>query len=75
MLMGATPDVLGHIYFEKMYYGIFDNTKIKRDVSEFECEYTLDKIIKEIYVWYESDEQARFIDKKLDSLGDLLVDS
>ncbi|MCL1998001.1 MAG: NAD-dependent epimerase/dehydratase family protein [Turicibacter sp.] len=73
MLMQTIPDRILHVYQEKMSAGLFDNSKIKRDVPEYQCEYTLDKTLKAIYDWYMSDEEARIIDEDLDLLEDKLV--
>ncbi|MDR2940215.1 MAG: NAD-dependent epimerase/dehydratase family protein [Clostridiales bacterium] len=74
MLMLAAPEQFLHVSQEKMYSGIFDNSKIKRDIPEFVCGYSLYKILKSIYSWYMSDSRARTVDEKLDKLEDSLVD-
>ena len=73
MLMAAAPEVFLHVQQEKMYCGIFDNSKIKADVPEFKCDNTLEGMLREITNWYESDENARIIDTKLDELEDSLL--
>ena len=57
-----------------MYSGIYDNSKIKRDMPEYQANYTLDKTLRAIYDWYMSDENARITDDALDALEDSLVD-
>lgn len=74
MLMAAAPDVFGHIYQEKMHCGLFSLDKINRDVPEFACEYTLDKIVKALAQWYEEDAEARIIDQERDALEDALAE-
>ena len=73
MLMAAAPERISHIYQEKMWSGLYDNSKIKSHVPEFTCEYTLDKTLRAVYDWYMTDEQARIVDKELDLLEDNLV--
>ncbi|MCL1987819.1 MAG: NAD-dependent epimerase/dehydratase family protein [Firmicutes bacterium] len=73
MLMEADSERFLHVYQEKMFSGIFDNTKIKRDVPEYECDYTLDKTLRAIYDWYLSDSEARIVDKNLDDFEDSLI--
>ncbi|MDR1753825.1 MAG: NAD-dependent epimerase/dehydratase family protein [Eubacterium sp.] len=73
MISFAAPEQILHVFQEKMHAGIFDNSKIKRDIPEFKFEYTLDKIIKDIYEWYLSDPQARVTDDNIDRLEDELV--
>ena len=74
MMMQLIPDRVSHIYQEKMWSGLFDNSKIKSHVPEYQPEYTLDKTLKAIYNWYTEDPEARIIDKDLDDLEDKLVD-
>lgn len=73
MLMAAAPDTFLHVYQEKMFPGIFDNTAIKTDVPEFRCEYTLEGMLREIAAWYESDAEARKVNPELDALEDSLL--
>jgi nucleoside-diphosphate-sugar epimerase len=74
MLMYASPDVFSHIFQEKMHCGLFDNSKIHRDVPAFTIEYTLPKIVKALYDWYESDPEARIIDEDRDKLEDSIAE-
>jgi nucleoside-diphosphate-sugar epimerase len=74
MLHHAAPDTFTHVLMEKMHAGVFDNSKIKKDVPEFVCEYTLDKLLSKIYDWYMSDPDARVVNSELDLLEDSLVD-
>jgi nucleoside-diphosphate-sugar epimerase len=74
MLMRASADVFSHIIQEKMHCGIFDNTKIHRDVPEFTIDYPLPKITSTLYQWYESDPEARIIDEDRDRLEDSIVE-
>ena len=74
MLHQAAPEKFDHILLEKMYSGIFDNSKIKAHVPEFVCEYSLDKILKAMYDWYMADAEARVVDESLDALEDTLVE-
>jgi len=74
MLMSAAPETFLHVNQEKMYCGIFDNTKIKKDVPEFVCKYTLEGMLRKIVAWYESDESARVVNGKLDQLEDALLE-
>jgi nucleoside-diphosphate-sugar epimerase len=75
MLMKAKPDVFLHVFEEKMYSGIFDNSKIRSAVPEFVCTYTLENIVKALYDWYESDPEARIVDDARDKLEDSIVEN
>ncbi|GHU85581.1 hypothetical protein FACS189473_4690 [Spirochaetia bacterium] len=74
MLMYASSDVFSHIQQEKMHCGLFDNTKIRRDVPEFTIDYPLPKIAEALYQWYETDSEARVIDEERDQLEDAIVE-
>ncbi|MDL2229679.1 NAD-dependent epimerase/dehydratase family protein [Treponema sp. OttesenSCG-928-L16] len=74
MLMAAAPDVFSHVREEKMYAGIYDSTKINRDVPEFVCSYKLKDIIGAVYEWYTRDAGARAIDEQKDLLEDSIAE-
>jgi nucleoside-diphosphate-sugar epimerase len=74
MLMAVSPEVFSHVAQEKMYSGVFDNTRIRRDAPEFVCEYSLRKIAEALYTWYESDPEGRVIDEDRDRLEDSIVE-
>jgi nucleoside-diphosphate-sugar epimerase len=74
MLMAVSHEVFGHVYQEKMHCGLFSLDKIRRDVPEFVCEYTLDKVVKALAEWYGEEESARIIDKERDLLEDAIVE-
>ncbi|MDR0643506.1 MAG: NAD-dependent epimerase/dehydratase family protein [Treponema sp.] len=74
MLMAAAPAVFGHIYQEKMHCGVFSCDKIHRDVPEFVCEYSLDKIVKALTEWYEEEASARIVDQERDALEDVIAE-
>ena len=74
MLMKVSPELFTNLYQEKMYAGIFDNSKIRSAVPEFICEYTLEKTVKAIYDWWESDPEARVTDETKDKLEDTIVE-
>lgn len=67
----AIPDLFGHLMFEKMYAGLFDNTKIKRDVPSFNPTISLHDGLEGMLKWYE---EARLVkDLEKDNLEDRLV--
>jgi nucleoside-diphosphate-sugar epimerase len=73
MLLKVSSDPFLNIAQEKMYPGIFDNSKIRKAAPEFVCDYTLDKIVRALYEWYESDPEARIIDEERDKLEDTVI--
>jgi nucleoside-diphosphate-sugar epimerase len=40
-LFRALPDLCGHLYYEKSFPGLFDDSKLKRVLPDFQCEVTL----------------------------------
>jgi nucleoside-diphosphate-sugar epimerase len=59
-----------HIITEKMYPGAFDNSKIKAAVPEFVCDYTLEKGLRMMCDWYESDPAARVVKPEFEAIED-----
>ena len=72
LLYAADPDMFGHLYFEKTFTGLFDNSKIKNDVPEFVCDLSLNTGLKTIVDWFEK--EANQVDLAKDALEDRLVD-
>lgn len=62
MLYAAKPDLFAHLVYEKTYCGLFDNSKIKADVPEFQCEYTLERGMEMICNWFLTDPTQHVID-------------
>jgi nucleoside-diphosphate-sugar epimerase len=71
LLMKAAPNLCTHLYYEKSYAGLFDNSKIKRDVPGFKAEISLHDGLKKMVEWYES--VAYPVDAEIDQLEDQLV--
>ncbi|MFW5959606.1 MAG: NAD-dependent epimerase/dehydratase family protein [Chitinivibrionales bacterium] len=58
---------------DKTWSMIFDNTKIKRFVPDFNPDIPFSQGIREIMEWYEGDAARQSVDKDLDSVMDQLV--
>ncbi len=71
LLQKAAPNLCGHLYFEKTYAGLFDNSKIKRDVPQFKADISLNQGLRTIVDWWEK--EANTIDPEKDTLEDQLV--
>ena len=71
LLVAADPDLFSHLYFEKTFVGLFDNTKIKSAVPDFNCEITLNDGVKMMIDWFER--EANRIDLEKDAFEDRLV--
>jgi len=71
VLYKAAPRLCDHLYFEKKYSGLFDNSKIKRDAPGFKTSISLNKGLRTIVDWYKR--EASTIDPEKDALEDKLV--
>ena len=71
MLQLVTPTLFDHLHDEKQYPSVFDNTKIKRDIKEFQPEISLHDGLVQLLRWYE--EEQHVIDLAKEALEDQLV--
>ncbi len=72
-LMSADPNLFGHLYFEKMYPGVFDNSKIKRDVPNYNPTINLAAGLEMMTSWYN---ESNFpLDEEKDQFEDYLIRS
>lgn len=71
LLYQAAPNLCNHLYFEKTFAGLFDNTKIKRDVPEFTVEISFHEGLRTILEWWE--QGAAAVDSEKEILEDRLV--
>ena len=72
LLMAAKPDLFSHLFFEKTYPGLFDNTKIRSVLPDFRCEIDLHAGVKMMVEWFEK--EANQVDQEKDTLEDRLVE-
>ncbi|UUZ80737.1 NAD-dependent epimerase/dehydratase family protein [Paenibacillus sp. P26] len=71
LLAEAKPDLFAHLYYEKSYAGLFDNSKIRRDLPGFQPRMTLTEGLKMMLDWYERDSFP--IDEAKNRLEDGLI--
>lgn len=72
LLLESDRGIFEHIYYEKCYSGIFDNSKIKGAVPGFKAEISLNKGLTNLIEWYEK--EANTVDMKKDKYEDALVE-
>ncbi|SFM37757.1 Nucleoside-diphosphate-sugar epimerase [Paenibacillus sp. 1_12] len=72
LLAKANPGLFAHLVFEKSYSGLFDNTKIKSDIPDFQTSISLNQGLRMMLDWYES--EAHTVDPDKDKLEDRLTD-
>jgi len=71
MLYKAAPSLCDHIYFEKCYAGLYDNSKIRTIIPGFKASITLNEGLNMILEYFERD--SHVIDHRKDKLEDDLA--
>ena len=71
LLYSAAPNLCSHLYFEKTFAGLFDNSKLRSAVPDFKADVSLHDGLKSILAWWEA--EAHTIDPEKDALEDRLV--
>ena len=71
LLRRAAPKLCAHLYFEKTYAGLFDNTKLRSVAPGFKASISLHDGLKTLLAWYEA--EANTVDPEKDALEDRLV--
>jgi nucleoside-diphosphate-sugar epimerase len=72
VLYHAAPNLCAHLYLEKTFVGLFDNSKIRRDIPEFEPTISLNQGLRSLISWFEA--ESRAIDPEKDALEDKLFE-
>ncbi len=72
LLVAANPDLFSHLYLEKTFSGLFDNSKIRSVIPDFACDISLHDGIKMMVEWFE--QEANQVDPQKDIMEDRLVE-
>jgi len=72
VLYHADPNLCTHLYYEKTYPGLFDNSKIRRDIPEFQPTISLNQGLRSLISWFEA--EANAIDPEKGALEDRLFE-
>lgn len=72
-LMHAAPKMNLHLFYEKSHVGLFNNSKIRRDIPSFRPTISLEQGLGDLLVWYEA--EATTIDPVKDAFEDSLHDA
>ena len=72
LLVTANPDLFSHLYLEKTFSGLFDNSKIRSVIPDFVCDISLHDGIKMMVEWFE--QEANQVDPQKDIMEDRLVE-
>lgn len=71
LLKEANPSLFSHLYYEKCYSGLFDNSKLKRDLPGFKADISLSAGLSMLLDWYER--EGHQVDQEKDLLEDRLT--
>ena len=72
LLRKAAPNLCSHLYFEKTFSGLFDNSKLRSVVPDFKADISLREGLKMMLDWYEA--EAHEIEREKDALEDRLAE-
>jgi nucleoside-diphosphate-sugar epimerase len=72
ILCSISPELFSHLYYEKAYAAIYDNSKIRSVVPDYRAEISLNKGLRMIIDWIEK--EANKVDLEKDMLEDRLVE-
>ncbi len=72
LLVAANPELFSHLYLEKTFPGLFDNSKIRSVIPDFACDISLHEGIKMMVEWFEK--EANQVDPAKERLEDRLVE-
>jgi nucleoside-diphosphate-sugar epimerase len=69
------PDSLGSLVGDKANSVVFDNSKIKRFVSDYACEVNWAEGVRRSLAWFEAHPEFRTIDHEMNSVWDRIITS
>ena len=67
------PDMGASLLGDKAHSVVFDNSKIKKLVPEFQCETTFSEGVKELIAWYEENKEWQVVDHTADSTIEKII--
>jgi hypothetical protein len=66
-------EALGSLIGDKSNSAVFDNSKIKRFVPDFDCEVPWAEGVRRTIAWFESDPSRQTVDRDADQLWDKII--
>ena len=66
-------EALGSLIGDKVNSAVFDNSKIKRFVPEFDCEVPWAEGVRRAIAWFEADPSRQTIDDDANQLWDRII--
>jgi len=73
-LSDVYPPARGRLLGDKAEHGVFDNSKIKRFVPNFECVKSFRSAIRESVAWFNEDPARKVVNREQDRLIDELIE-
>ena len=75
MIIQHDPDKLGTLLGDKVNSVVFDNSKIKRIVSDFVCEVNWAEGLRRSLAWFDAHPEFQSIDEKMNTQWDTVITS
>lgn len=73
LIVAHHPDSLGTLTGDKANSVVFDNSKIKRFVPEYQCEIRWAEGVKKVLAWFEADPSRQSIDHDMNDRWDRII--
>ncbi|OLV17069.1 SDR family oxidoreductase [Deinococcus marmoris] len=73
VIAAFAPDWGAGLLGDKAHSAVFDNTKIKRLVPEFNATIPFARGVQEVLAWYDADPARQVVDEELDGLMDRII--
>ena len=73
LIVAYDPDKLGTLIGDKINSAVFDNSKIKKFVGDFNCEVNWAEGVRRSLAWFESHPQFQTIDEGMNAMWDRII--
>ncbi len=73
LIVAHDPDKLGTLIGDKIHSAVFDNSKIKNFVPEFDCEVRWAEGVRRSLAWFEAHPEFQTIDPAMNSAWDRII--
>ena len=75
LIAAYDPEALGSLIGDKANSAVFDNSKIKRYVSDYSCEVSWADGVRRSLEWFEAHPEFQTIDEKMNAIWDRIISS
>ena len=73
LIAAYNPNAVGDLIGDKINSSVFDNSKIKRAVPDFQCEVLWAEGVRRAIAWHEADPARQTIDEKMNQTWDTII--